>query len=163
MDRPGGTVPVILCVVGAGPAIQRWFVMQPEKFTIRLLPGNKQKVDSNRIGEIRVGSFVERFAVYPFDGSVEEVAARWKGELRLLIDGASAVGLPTASNMSWVLYRVGNEVFVRQMLMLPGVGPKLVRGGRVVDIPERTTVNVDGDHVSEWATTIEAVSAFVAA
>ena len=137
--------------------------MQPETFTIRLLPGNEHTVEGNRIGEIRVGSFVERFPVYPFDGSAEDVAARWKGELRLLIDGASAVGLPTASNMTWVLYRAGNEVLVRQMLMLPGVGPRLARGGKVVDIPERTAVNEDGDRISEWAASIEAVSAFVAA
>ena len=83
--------------------------MQPETFTIRLLPAGEHEVEGDRIGEIRVGSFVERFAVYPFNGSVEDVAARWKDELRLLVDGASPVGLPTASNMTWVLYRVGNE------------------------------------------------------
>jgi hypothetical protein len=137
--------------------------MQPETFTIRLLPAREDAMDGNRDGELRVGSFVERFTVYPFEGSVEEVAARWNDELRLLVNGASAVGLPTASNMTWVLYRVGNEVLVRQMLMLPGVGPKLVRGGRVVEIPERTNVNEDGDRISEWTTTVEAVSAFVAA
>jgi len=87
--------------------------MQPATFAIRLLPGNERTVDGIRIGEIRIGTFVERFAVYPIDGSVEDVAARWEGELRLLIDGAAAVGLPTASNMTWVLYRIGNEVLVQ--------------------------------------------------
>ena len=136
--------------------------MQPATFAIRLLPGNERTVDGIRIGEIRIGTFVERFAVYPIDGSVEDVAARWEGELRLLIDGASAVGLPTASNMTWVLYRIGNEVLVQQFLMLPGNGPRLARGGRVVDIPERTTVDEDGVRISEWATSVEAVSAFAA-
>src|SRR5690242_19740301 len=128
--------------------------MPPETFSIRLLPTSEQEV-----GEICVGAFCERFAVYPFQGSVEDVAARWTDELRLLIGGASAIGLPTAPNMTWVLYRVGDEVLVRQMLMLPGVGPKLAHGGRVIDIPERTTVDEDGGRVSEWATTIKAISA----
>lgn len=64
--------------------------------------------------------------------------------------------------MTWVLYRVGDKVLVQEMLMLPGIGPKLARGGRVVDIPERTTINEDGNRISEW-TTVKAVSAFVTA
>jgi hypothetical protein len=137
--------------------------MQKETFAIRLLPAYEHTADGNRLGEIRVSSFVERFAVYPFDGSVEDVAARWKHELRLLIDGGSAVGLPTASNMTWVLYRIGKKVLVRQMLMLPGIGPTLARNGKVVEIPERATVNEDGDPISEWVTSVEAISAFVTA
>lgn len=137
--------------------------MRPESFSIRLLPADQRGPDGQRVGEICVGTFAERFAVYPFDGTAEAVAARWSGELRRLLEGAVAVGLPTAPNMAWVLYRSDREVIVQQMLMLPAVGPKLAQGGRVVDIPERTTVNEDGDRISEWMTTIEAVAAFVAA
>jgi hypothetical protein len=137
--------------------------MQPDAFSIRLLPADERGPDGQRVGEICVGEFSERFAVYAFDGTAEAVAARWRDQLRLLVDGASAVGLPTASNMTWLLYRVGKAVLVRQMLMLPGVGPKLAQGGSVVDIPECTTVTEDGDRISEWTTTVEAVSAFVAA
>lgn len=106
---------------------------------------------------------MERFAVHPFDGTAEAVAARWPGELRRLLGGAVAVGLPTASNMAWVLYRLGREVIVQQMLMLPGVGPTLAPGGRVSDIPAHTAVSEDGQALSQWATSIEAVAAFVAA
>src|SRR5687768_8799380 len=116
--------------------------MQPE-FSIRLLPTDERGPDGQRVGEICVGEFVERFAVYGFDGTAEAVAARWKDELRVLVNGASAVGLPTAANMTWLLYRVGETVLVRQVLMLPRVGPKLAQGGKVVDIPDRMTVNED--------------------
>ena len=104
-----------------------------------------------RPGPRRVGAFVERFAVYPFAGTPEAVAARWSDELLRLLEGADAVGLPTASNMAWVLYRSGREVIVQQMLMLPGVGPTLSPGGQVGDIPAHTAVSDDGQALSQWA------------
>ncbi len=91
------------------------------------------------------------------------MAARWSDELRLLVGGVPAVALPTASNMAWVLYRFGSEALVQHMLMLPGVGPTLSRDGKVGDIPAHAAISEDGERISEWATTIEAISAFVAA
>ena len=137
--------------------------MRPEVFSIRLLPVAERGPDGQRLGEIRVGPFVERFAVYPFAGDVESVAARWSNSLRSLVGGAEAVGLPTASNMTWIMYRSGPQVFVQQMLMLPGAGPQLLPGGTVGHIPARRTENEDGQGISQWSTTVEAVSAFLAA
>lgn len=135
--------------------------MSHEVFSIRLLPATERGPDGQRLGEIRVGSFVERFAVYPFAGPVDSVAGRWSEELRSLLTGISAVGLPTASNMTWVLYRSGPKIIVQQMLMLSGVGPQLLQDGKVANIPPHTEVNEDGNRISQWATTVEAVSAFV--
>lgn len=136
--------------------------MRPEVFSIRLLPRDVRSPDGQRLGEICIGSFLERFAVYPLAGTEEGIAARWLDELRLLISGTPAVGLPTASNMAWVLYRSGSEVRVRQMLMLSGVGPKLARSGKVTHIPAYAAFNADGERSSEWSTTVEAIRAFVA-
>src|SRR5690349_8160191 len=105
--------------------------MPPETFSIRLLPASERDLDGERLGEIRIGSFFERFSVYAIAGTVEAVAAGWTDALRSLLTGAAAVGLPTAPNMTWVLYRFGSKVFVQQMLMLPGIGPRLSPDGRV--------------------------------
>ena len=137
--------------------------MRPETFSIRLLPTTERSPDGQRLGEIHIGSFVERFVVYPFAGQVESITARWSDALRSLVGGAVSVGLPTASNMAWVLYRFGNQVFVQQMLMLGGVGPKLLPDGTVGQIPAHNEVNEDGQRISQWVTTVETISAFVAA
>jgi hypothetical protein len=114
------------------------------------------------MGEIRIDNFVERFAIYPFLRPIEHVAARWKDELRALIVGAEAVGLPTASNMTWVFYRFEQRVLVRQMLMLPGSGPKMLRTMKVIKIPTYRSADTKREPVSEWATTVDAIRAFLA-
>jgi hypothetical protein len=129
-------------------------------FSIRLIPHDVQGSNKTRLGEIRVGDFVERFAVHPFLRPIEHVAARWRNELRALVAGQDAIGLPTASNMAWILYRIDQKVFVHQMLMLPGQGPRMSRTKKVIRIPSYSP-QTTGGRVSEWATTIEAVRAFL--
>lgn len=137
--------------------------MPPEAFSIRLLPASERDLDGERLGEICIGSFFEGFGVYAITGSVEDVAAGWTDALRSLLAGSPAVGLPTAPNMTWVLYRHGSAVFVQQMLMLPGFGPRLSPDGRVEHIPAHREVSEDGGRISQWETTIKAIAAFVRA
>jgi hypothetical protein len=106
---------------------------------------------------------VERFAVYPFAGDIESVAARWTDSLRLLVRGADAVGLPSASNMTWILYRSNLQIFVQQMLMLANSGPKLSQDGTVTNIPVHRAINEDGQQISQWTTTIDAIASFLSA
>lgn len=149
------------------------YVMRPKPFAIHLLPETMLDLEGRRMGEIRVGSFVERFTVFPFLGSVEAVAALWTQELNELAAGASAVGLPTASNMTWILYRRGASIKVHQMLLLRGCkglprktrpsGPKLLKSGRVTSIPPYRAIDDEGHRISEWSTTLAAIRAFLAA
>ena len=120
------------------------------------------------MGEIRVGSFNERFTVVPFLGTVEAVEARWIKEIHLLAAGAAAVGLPTASNMTWILYRMASTVKVHQMLILDGPprkfqrsGPKLLRSGKVTEIPAYSAETDEGTRISEWSTNIACIRAFL--
>ena len=137
--------------------------MTSEAFFIRLLPIEVRDCENERVGEIQVGDFIERFSVYPIRGSVEDVAARWLDELRSLVRGdASAVGLATASNMTWVFYHLADDdVRVQQMLMLPGVGPILDRSGRVRRLPTYAAEDEEGQRISEWVTTPAAIRAFL--
>ena len=134
-----------------------------DPFSIRLFPPDVRTSDGQRLGEIRVGLFTERFAVYPFSGTAGAVAAAWPDDLRRLLAGDVAVGLPTAIHMTWVLYRVGADVRVQQMLTMPGVGPTLTELGRVTNIPAYRSVNEDGERLSEWSTTVHAIREFLVA
>lgn len=44
MDRPGGTVREIPELVGAGPAIERWSVMQPQQLSLRDLEARRAEL-----------------------------------------------------------------------------------------------------------------------
>jgi hypothetical protein len=135
--------------------------MGQSEFSIGLLPAHVRGPDGQRLGEIHIDSFVERFAVHPVAGTEEDVATRWRDELRSLISEASAIGLATAPHAAWVLYRLDNDVRVHQTLMLPDVGPQLACAGKVINIPAYTAYSAEGERISEWSTTVEAIRAFV--
>jgi hypothetical protein len=151
----------------------RSFEMRLTPFSIHLLPKSKRDSDGQRMGEILIGDFTERFTVFPFLGTVEPVVGLWQDQLRSLVTGVSAVGLPTASNMTWILYRFGSKVKIHQMLMLHGMrelpskfrhqGPRILRSGKVIKIPDYAAVDEDGERISEWTTTIAAVCKFLVA
>jgi hypothetical protein len=132
-------------------------------FAIHLLPGTIRGPDGQRLGEIRIGEFIERFDVYPIAGTVEDVAAAWLLALWRLVSGSSAVGLATASNMGWMFYRLGDEVLVHQNLFLPGSDGELDATGHVTRVPAYQRVSEDGSKISEWATSTAAIRAFLTA
>jgi len=132
-------------------------------FSIRLLPITICGPDGQRLGEIRIEDFTERFAVHPITGSVDDVAATWPIALERLLAGASAVGLATASNMGWIFYRFGNAILVHQILFVPGWGGELDAMGNVTRVPPYQCVSDDGSRISEWSTGAEAIRAFLTA
>lgn len=131
-------------------------------FSIRLLPDTICGPDGQRLGEIHVEGFVERFAVYPILGMVEDVAVTWPIALRSLVSGSDAVGLAVASNMGWLFYRFGNKVLVQQSLFVQGWGGELNMTGNVTRVPAHQRVLDDGEQISEWSTTIHAIRVFLA-
>ena len=131
-----------------------------DAFSIRVLAGERTRY-GKQLGEIRIGDFTERFDVYPFLGSVEVVQDRWRVELGRLVGGRRAIGLATASNMTWVLHRYGSAVRVNEMAMMCGIGPRLTTGGRVTRIRPCPVFNDDGQRISVWTTTVEAIRSFL--
>jgi CdiI N-terminal domain len=117
-------------------------------FSIRRLPPTVRGIDGEQLGEVTVGDFVERFAIWPSS------APDWKAELQRLIDGAPVVALIHDPRFAWVVYREGDACFVQQRLSLDG---------RFDGLLPRKTVMEDGDPISEWATSIEEISNFVCA
>ena len=123
-------------------------------FDICVLPSSELGPDRQRLGRITAGDFTERFACYPTIASVEKYPRIWKEQLRLLINGQSAVALIHDPRFAWIIYRDGNSCHVQQRLALDGC---------FEPIPPREVVSEDGDRISEWPVDLESVAQFVAA
>ena len=130
-------------------------------FSIRVLADPPTGPHGNRLGEIRIGDFVERFAVRPLQGSHDDMAAAWLVELRRLAAGAAAVGLATSPGWLWVLYRFGDVVVVQQHLTVRDWEGKLSASGVLTRAPPYRSTSEDGERISEWQTTVAAVRAFL--
>ncbi|MDB5174301.1 MAG: CdiI N-terminal domain [Phycisphaerales bacterium] len=82
-------------------------------------------------------------------------------ELQMLVSGAAAVGLLTAPNMAWLLYRFGDDVLIHQNLIVPGWDGELSPNGFITRVPHYCSEDDEGRQISEWATTVDAVRAFL--
>jgi hypothetical protein len=117
-------------------------------FAIRILPEEEQSLEGRVLGEIAVDNFVERF-VYTGPDSPESA---WKSQLQSLLDGQPVVALIHDPRFAWVVYREENLCFVQQHLS---------PDGRFNDLLPRQITTEEGERISEWPITIEAIRQFV--
>jgi hypothetical protein len=68
------------------------------------------------------------------------------------LTGKPAVALVHDPRSAWVIYRENDLCFVQQKLSLDG---------RFSDLQPRETTTEDGEEISEWPTTIEAIRQFL--
>ena len=120
-------------------------------FAIRILPSSQRGPDGERLGEIRIGTFAERFACSGVEPA-EELEAKWRSQLRLLLQGESKVALVHDPRFAWIVYRIGNDCHVQQHLYVEGTFESL---------PNRCTVNEDGERISEWKTNTAEIEQFL--
>ena len=131
-------------------------------FSIELIPETERTADGERLGRIRVGEFTERFVVAALPGMiVEALPNEWGRRLRHFLAGAEAVALMTQPHEMWVLYRCDEIVFVQNQLLTPEWPGSISDDGRVCRVPARRTRTEDGDPISEWETSTEAVRSFL--
>jgi len=125
-------------------------------FAIRLLPPSELGGDGERLGQITVGRFSERFACYPIgDNSVRSMPARWRKELRRLVEGEEqAVALVYDPRFAWIIYRVGRRCCIQQKFSL---------NENFTDISPRRTHTDDGQLISEWYTTLAEITYYIEA
>lgn len=121
-------------------------------FAIRVLPTTEIDVDDQRLGEISIGEFTERFACHPSGASIDELDRVWRAALRKLVDGATSVALVHDPRFAWVIYREGRSCFVQQVLSPDGDFRD--------HLASRTAVTEDGHRVSEWNTDVSAIAHF---
>src|SRR5262245_46581669 len=123
-------------------------------FDIRVLPGSESEPDGERRGRITIGAFSEVFACHDADLPVDDFTEAWKQRLRSLIEGAPAVALVFDPRFAWIVFREGEHCFVQQRLKIDGCFDS---------ISPRQTVNEDGESISEWPVSLQAIARFVGA
>jgi CdiI N-terminal domain len=121
-------------------------------FAIRLLPESEQGPSGERLGEITVGTFRERFACSSAKTSIIHLESQWHDALQALIAGSPVVALPHDPRFAWVVYREGNDCYVQQKLSMHGTFDGLL---------PRETMSSDGNQISEWSTTLAEIEHFV--
>lgn len=141
---------------------ERTAVPMDHVFSIIMLPETIRGPSGERLGEMRVDGFTERFPLHPAGDDLYEQVADWKRQLTLLAEGATAVALRTDPRFAWVLYRSGDDVCVQQHMMDAGWPGEVDSAGRITKLPPRVAVTEDGEEVSQWQTTLAAVREFVA-
>ena len=132
-------------------------------FSISLLPPYVDVgPDGQRLGEIVVGTFRERFAAcWRHDESPSVLEAEWATSLQQLLHGKSSVALRTDPRFAWILYREDRKVYVQQQGLFPHWEGSLDSDGTIESVPPRRTLTDEGERISEWQTTVEDIRDFL--
>ena len=125
--------------------------------------------DGVAYGEIQIGAFRERFQSDLSFWKKADYARQWRSAISWILESDRAamitsLGDPASANFIrwWVMYREAREiVFQEQVLFIneltapfdPEVTWKIVR--------ERRTVSENGQEISEWRSSVEALRAFL--
>lgn len=135
----------------------------------RMPPPDDPEVQGCRYGEIRIGSFRERFLSAVTFWSEARYEQQWiEAAKRILTDGKTAlmssVTEPASTNFVrwWAMYRDGETIVVQEQLcfldkLTEQFDPEAVE--RFVS--PRETISEDGEKISEWTTTVSAMRAFL--
>ena len=123
-------------------------------FSIRVLPESEVGAEGERLGEITVGDFRERFACFTSDDSLAQMQARWRSQLEQLVEGAEFALLKHDERVAWMVYRENSTCYIQQVLS---------PDGSFSEHTIRRTVTDEGHVVSEWKTNVDEISWFLRA
>lgn len=123
------------------------------------------------LGRIRVGDFVESFDINCSLWSASQYRDSWATELERLLGGSRRIVIlwtwrcPAPSvgvQRGWICYLEGSQVFVQERLFVPGAHDADFDGdGIVCERAVREEVNEDGNPISQWETTKDAIESFL--
>ncbi len=135
-----------------------------QMFSIEALP------DRPGMGSIVIGDFQEFFTLELTDWSPADYRSSWCQALAELLSGSQGVALMTwcarppanLTRRAWTLHRDGERVIVQERIFVPEHHSFNVDAtGRVVDLAPRETISADGEPVSHWVTTVDALAEFL--
>jgi CdiI N-terminal domain len=138
-------------------------------FDISFVP-SADPVDGASRGEIRIGSFSERFAADLTFWGQARYERQWLEAAGRIVSHESAVFVtsvpdPASANFVrwWAMYREGEAVVLQeQICFLEELAGPFDPDRPERFLRERESVSEDGDEVSEWRTTVGAVRDFLA-
>lgn len=124
------------------------------------------------VGSIHIDDFSETFQVDLSYWDIGDYLAQWRAGLTRIAEGEvssciiSSISRPQSANFVflWLLYRDGGHVFVQQqVLFLDELEGPFDPTEPYRHVPPRVTISDDGDDISEWETSIDAIERFVSA
>lgn len=122
-------------------------------------------------GKIVIGEFAERFEADLTYWQPEAYRAQWRAAVTAILQGAERSALiasmpdPAQANFIplWPLYREGERVLVQHHIHFLAEHPAPFDPAQVGSVvPDRATESDDGDPISEWETSLDALRAFLA-
>ncbi|MCG8456916.1 MAG: hypothetical protein MI919_11600 [Holophagales bacterium] len=132
-------------------------------FAIRALPPEDRGPSRERLGEIVVGDFAERFVVARFPGCarVEDIPAHWHSRLVAFTRGREGIALQTQPSRAWIRYHDGDAVVVQDHALVPEWQGRLGDDGRLLAVPSYASRTEGGEPVSEWRATLRQAQDFL--
>ena len=130
-------------------------------FSLEIIRPTTNDPNLDALAKIRIGDFSEDFGVCYFSGGKGSTVEQWRHELQKLCDGAKFAAIHHQPLMAWVLYRDGHDVAIQQHLLVEGWEGKIDESSRIIDVPPLRHTCVDGEKISEWRTTLNAVQQFL--
>src|SRR5215211_3873361 len=142
-------------------------------FSIKWMPKsvvNPETHEKAGQGVITLGKFQERFTA-PLDyWTAKAYREHWKQAIARIVQDSSVSCLvtsmydPATANyiVWWPMYRVGEMVHLQnQLLFLENLPSPFVPSDPCLFVPERVTVNEEGEKVSEWSVPVQDMEIFL--
>ena len=122
------------------------------------------------LGKISIGDFSEKFYASLSYWDSEQYIFHWKQSLEKIINGEQTSALitsmydPKISNFIfwWLLYQEDKNIYVQNHILLMDNIDCLINEKNVYNyIPNREIIDEEGNRISEWITSLEAIKAFL--
>jgi hypothetical protein len=122
------------------------------------------------VGKITLGAHWESFHAATDYWSLHDYEESWRTALKRLADGEEVSCLitnmvdPEHANFltTWPLYRIGNQIYVHNVLIFPeDLDEPFNPAEPWLSVGPRETVDEDGNHLSEWAISLDDVRQFL--
>jgi hypothetical protein len=139
-------------------------------FSIDLLEEPVPEGESVRSGLITIGSYMECFVAPIGYWRVPQYRGHWEEAVTRIVEGSASSTLitsmydPTLANFIywWPMYRLDATVYFQNHIFFLN---ELETPFDPIDpfrfVPERTTINIDGEKISEWSVSITDLESFL--
>lgn len=134
-------------------------------FSISFVEDNSlpERQDDLKLGKLILGDYEEHFESSLSYWSMEDYRNHWEHALHRIVYESNksclitAINNPSSSNYLywWPLYKNGSSVFIQnQILFLKQIKPNFDPNNPYLNVPDRKTINEEGQEISEWELSI---------